>query len=417
MKKINLLLVICILLITLCGLPTQVWSQEHQDKDPFELTDGDRVVLLGNALMENELKHGYIEFALTTRWPDRDITFRNLGWSGDTVFGEARGTYTTPPDAYGHLMLQLEEADPTVVLVAYGAVEAFEGEAGIPRFEEGLVQLIDKIRELGAEPVLLSPMPQFPAVLSNEETARHNEILQQYGQIIAKVAGKRELRYLDLFRSMQKIGRNTPITINGVHLDELGYFYLAGLIERKLGLPPREWALSIDSSSEEVANSGLSLSGLTVDGAGMEFTITADLLPLPMPDQSNRLPGYGFKVKITNLPDGIYALTSDDGQQVGASAGMWAKGVVIRNGAAFRQAAGLRDLILDKNEFFFHQYRPQNRTYLTGFRSHEQGHNVTELKHLDEFIRQNENRIKELRIPEPEVYRLKRLDVVEARDD
>ncbi len=417
MTNIKLQFVICHLMITICCFTYQAWGQENQIHDPFELTDGDRVVLLGNALMENDLKNGYIEYALTTRWPDRDITFRNLGWSGDTVFGEARGYYTTPPDAYGHLILQLEEAAPTVVFVAYGAVEAFEGEAGIPRFEEGLLQLIDKIGELGAKPVLLSPIPQFPVILSIEETARRNEMLQQYGRSIEKVAGKYGLRYLDLFRPMQKIGRRTPITINGVHLNELGYFYLAGLIERKLDLPPREWVLSIDSSSDEVENSGLSLSELSVDSDGLEFKIAADLLPLPMPDQSGGLSGYGYKVKITNLPDGIYAMSAEGGRQVGASAGAWAKGVVMGNGAAFRQAAVLRDLIINKNEFFFHQYRPQNRTYLTGFRSHEQGHNVTELKQLDEFISRYENLIKNHRIPEPQVYRLQRLDEEEARND
>ena len=57
------------------------------EQSPFELKDGDRVVFLGDRLIEQAQKHGYLETALSSRWPDRKITFQNLGWSGDTVRG------------------------------------------------------------------------------------------------------------------------------------------------------------------------------------------------------------------------------------------------------------------------------------------------------------------------------------------
>ena len=52
----------------------------------FDLKNGDRVVFLGNSLFENDFQYGYLELALTTRWPDRDVTYRNIGWTGDNVF-------------------------------------------------------------------------------------------------------------------------------------------------------------------------------------------------------------------------------------------------------------------------------------------------------------------------------------------
>src|SRR4051812_22703494 len=64
--------------------------------EKFELRQGDRVVLLGGTLIEREQRYGYWEAALTARYPDRDITFRNLGWSGDTVFAESRGVFDPP---------------------------------------------------------------------------------------------------------------------------------------------------------------------------------------------------------------------------------------------------------------------------------------------------------------------------------
>lgn len=58
--------------------------------EPFALREGDRVAFLGDGLIEGEHHHGWIELMLTTRTADRNITFRNLGWNGDTLAGDSR---------------------------------------------------------------------------------------------------------------------------------------------------------------------------------------------------------------------------------------------------------------------------------------------------------------------------------------
>ena len=60
---------------------------------PFELKDGDRIVWLGNTLVEREQRYGYWETALYEAFPNATFTVRNLGWSGDTVWGESRGRF------------------------------------------------------------------------------------------------------------------------------------------------------------------------------------------------------------------------------------------------------------------------------------------------------------------------------------
>ena len=57
---------------------------------PFELRDGDRVVLIGDTLIEREQHSGWVELALTTQFPDHHVTFRNIGWSADTPAGDSR---------------------------------------------------------------------------------------------------------------------------------------------------------------------------------------------------------------------------------------------------------------------------------------------------------------------------------------
>src|SRR5881275_2473054 len=86
--------------------------------EPFELKDGDRVVVVGNTLIEREQRYGYWEAALTAAWPDRNVTFRNLGWSGDTVWGESRAGFGTAEDGFRQLEGQVAAIKPTLILVS-----------------------------------------------------------------------------------------------------------------------------------------------------------------------------------------------------------------------------------------------------------------------------------------------------------
>src|SRR3954447_23766811 len=57
---------------------------QAQQTNAFELLEGDRVAFLGDTFIEREQTYGHIEYTLTTHWPERNVTFRNLGWSADT---------------------------------------------------------------------------------------------------------------------------------------------------------------------------------------------------------------------------------------------------------------------------------------------------------------------------------------------
>lgn len=372
----------------------------------FELKNGDRVVFLGNSLIENDQQYGYIEFALTSRWPDCDITFRNLGWSGDTVFGDARSYFTSPPNAYELLIEQLTNAQPMVVFVAYGANEAFEGETGVPRFNQGLNQLLDKIDSLGAKTILLSPIPQMSAG-SPENLATRNKNLELYSSAIAKTASERDKLFIDIFNPLQEISKNVKLSDDGVHLNETGYYYLASVIEKGLGLSPRNWSVNIDLSKNVVEATGpAKILDSDIGNGNLKFTIDDDFLPLPLPVHESEIGDNVRELSITGLDKGYYTLTVDGSHVVSATAKKWAEGVEIRQGPLFSQASRLRDYIFKKNELFFHQYRPLNRTYLTGFRSYEQGQHVKGLEQLDLLIGWLEGQIAGIRTPKSNVYQL-----------
>ena len=124
-SAVKLLNLIWLLLL----LPTTGWAAEGSriSGEPLQWRDGDRVVLLGDTFVERLQAHGYLESLMAAAFPQRNIQVRNLGWSGDTVTGIARALFGSPEDGFERLKRDVNAAQPTVILVAYGANYAFSG--------------------------------------------------------------------------------------------------------------------------------------------------------------------------------------------------------------------------------------------------------------------------------------------------
>ena len=57
----------------------------------------------------------------------------------------------------------------------------------------------------------------------------------------------------------------------------------------------------------------------------------------------------------------------------------------------------LREAIMKKNRLFFHRHRPENETYLRGFRKHEQGNNAKEIYVFEDLTQEMDQQIFTLR--------------------
>ena len=205
--------------------------------EKFELRDGDRVVFLGNTLIEREQTYGYLETALTERYPDRNITFRNLGWSGDTVWGEARAQFGTTADGFKQLKEHVLALKPTVIFVGYGTNESFAGQAGLPHFLDGLKTLLDTLDQTRARIVILSPLRMENLGPPLPDPTEQNKRLEIYSRGLERVAGERGYWFDDLFATLAMGGRGTgrePLTDDELHLTEVGYSRLAEQITTDL---------------------------------------------------------------------------------------------------------------------------------------------------------------------------------------
>jgi len=270
---------------------------------PFEFRSTDRVVLIGGTLIEREQRYGYWETMLTARYPG--IKFRNLGWSGDDVFGTARKAFDLDkPDIGRKRLVDLALAEkPTVVLICYGGNEAFEGEAGLEKFRKGFNKLLDELAPAKARTILMSPPPVEDKGRPLPDPAAQNKRLAPYRDAIKSISEARSVHFADFLDAVGKSGLR-DLTDNGLHFTDDGYRRTTGILAQALGL-------------------------------------------------------------------------SDDG--------------------GYSEALEpLRQAIRKKNELYFHRWRPQNETYLFGFRKHEQGKNAKEVAEFDPLVAAAEAEIDKL---------------------
>jgi len=275
--------------------------------EPFAFKDGDRIVLVGATFIERDVRYGCIETLLTAQFPDLNLTFRNLGWSGDEVSGIARASFDPIPVGYDRLVAAIKDAKPTVLMFSYGQNESFNGAEGLGDFVTRYGKLLDDVAELNARVVLISPTLQQDMGSPLPNPDEHNADVRMYVDAIGRLATERGLRFVDMTKAL-RLPAEQPLSYwkdNGIHFTEAGYWRVASALITALGYTPVEPSL----------------------------------------------PGL------------------DE----------------------------LRDTINEKNRLFFLRWRPQNQTYITGFRKYEQGRHVAEIPMFDPLVAEQEQRIAELR--------------------
>src|SRR3954464_13588571 len=69
------------LLLALCSAAVA----RAADAPKFELHKGDHICIIGNTLAERMQHDGWLETMIQSKFPDYELVFRNLGYSGDEV--------------------------------------------------------------------------------------------------------------------------------------------------------------------------------------------------------------------------------------------------------------------------------------------------------------------------------------------
>ncbi len=392
-------------------LLTSSTSALAADAPKLELKDGDRIVYLGNAFAERDANYGYFETLLTIRHPDISFTFRNLGWSGDTVWGDARARFGTRADGFQHLKEHVFAFKPTVILVAYGMNESFAGEAGLPEFEKGLNTLLDTLAETTARIVLISPIPHENMGPPLPDPARHNSDLIRYQEAISKAAAERKLTVLDPVLYSKGLNQEFyKLTDDGLHPTQRGYSLVAVSFGQKLGIRHVFRGFSVEDDRKILEEQNWEITNLRTRRDRVTFDAKGQYLPefvLPRRDPSDA-EGAGLVAIVRGIPEGAYSIRIDERpvhflQMKPRANGTWFR---VLSGPEIDQVEKLRAAINRKNELYFHRWRPQNETYLFGFRKHEQGNNAEEIPLFDPLVAEQEAEISRLKKPVTHTYEL-----------
>ena len=374
-----------------------------------------RVVLVGDTLVSKMEKFGYLETALTAHWPSHDITFRNLGWPGDDVFGTARaefkdgrntrGWQSGPADGVGYraLLKHVSDAEPSTIIVGYGGSVAFEKTGlSLDQFKTGYTRLLDALKANGATLILLTPPRQEGTGSPLPDLAKRNQRLGQAAQFIRELGQKNGHLVIDL-NSQLISPTDEPITENGVQLNDLGYRRLAKLVMRQLGLlDTANSQVTLNPERIVTTRGGLHTSNLVTTKRGIRFDLRSDRLPCDFLD-ANR------SVRIADASS-AHRLKVDGVDVLETEAKRWAIGQAILHGPEFAAAEKLRAEIFQKNLEHRRRLRPLNRTYIFLFRAYEMGHLAYEMEDFDRLVSAAEERIARLRTPRSHRYSIERID-------
>ena len=293
------------------------WTPAIQAEDgPLVLNKGDHICIVGNTLAERMQHYGWLETLIHARFPEHELVFRNLGYSGDEIDGYKNPNHRMRSMSFGSQdewlsgvapcpqpaklsprdkdkvrenRFELTNTKADVIFAFYGYNESFAGEEGLAAFKKNVEEFIkhtlaQKYNGKSAPRlVLFSPIAhEFiddPNLPSKEVVAASNARLKMYSQAMGEVAKANGVKFVDLFEASYttfQLGGTTVVegnrattysgpervTINGIHLNEPGDHVVATLIERALFGVPLRFNTKTNKNAEEETYSRIRLTVL-----------------------------------------------------------------------------------------------------------------------------------------------------------
>lgn len=401
---------------------------------PFQFEDGDRVVFVGATFFERAQLSEHLEATLAGTLGGKKVTFRNLGWSADTAYADSRGIFDRPEVGYLRMVEHIRAEEPTVALICYGQNEALTAGLTPEQYSEQLGRLLDELAASGIACVLVSPHELLPAVPPVPSPSRFNSRIKVYSETTGSVAQSRGLLFVDVFSGFTKQLRDIDFAINscykmppqveekhgdsdsssnwiyhslaenGMHFTDYGYA-CASLVfrERLLNIPANLPVVEVDGAAKTVTSSDAEIRNVKWnpdDSTLVSFEVQEKMLSaLPLVISAG-----AASAKEVASSGGVIS-QGETSQEIHQRSFLAAKGSKFQQGRSFAsdvnpQYEAMRKLLLKKNELYFHRWRPQNITYLFGFRKHEQGNNAADIAKFDPFIQELEKQIHELQQPQ-----------------
>ena len=411
----------------------------------FLIHDGDRVVFLGDSITEQRLYTTYIEAYTLTRHPDWKLSFRNVGWGGDTSWlrqrfhpdekqlfaANAESQQKMVEDSVGRgLGRDVLPLKPTFVTVKFGmndhSYQPFREDI-FRAYVRSQAQIAKVLEANGARVAFLTPQPIEDKRPDPDKDAR-NESLRKFADGLKEVSAKEGATFVDQFDPYMAImlherAANPMTTIGGgdaVHPGPIGHTIMAWAILKGLGASAEVSRVEIDAAAQKaVTADGCHVDNLKVANQMVGFDRLDYALPMPIDPKAEPALKLApilddldrYELKITGLPAGTYEV-SVDGETVGKVSGEdLTKGWNLADavGPITKQARQVLELVFHKNNLYFNRWR---NVQLYNLPEWAQGPEVearrsTELARLDQQIADDEARIDATRKPQSHHFEVK----------
>jgi len=385
----------------------------------FAIHDGERVVLLGDSITEQRLYTTVIEAYTLARFPQWKLTFRNIGWGGDTAQG-----------GLGRAARDMLPLKPTFVTIDFGM-----NDHGYRAYDEGIyknyidkqTQLVALLKTNNSRVALVTPQPIEDKRPDPDKDVR-NESLRKMSDGLREIASKEKVLFADQFDPymavMLKARQADPAALIGggdaVHPGPIGHTIMAWSILKSLGAPAAVSSAELNATTGKVvAATGCKITDPKVAAGVVSFTRKDAVLPMPVNPQAEAVTKLiplladlsRYELKVTGLTAPKYQLTVDDKPAVVLTAQELAQGcnLTLTAGPITEQARQLWALVVEKNNVFFRRWRevqlygPPEWGKSPAFEAARD----KEMSKMDEQIAQFETKINALRQPLPHTFVLK----------
>lgn len=395
--------------------------------DFFYKTGDTPIVFLGDSITDNSPYGRYIEAYVLTRFPKMQVTFRNIGWSGDTSWLSTRGGLD---NGFKRDILPLQ---PRAITIDFGMNDARGGDGNYQKYIDSSTKLVQQLKAAGARVALVTPSPEERYEDGMPAGSKYNHMLWKYSLALKDIAAKENVLFIDQYTPFVKTieeGRKagvlsptmggTRLINDGVHPNNAGHIVMATAILQGMSAPALVSRAVIDGGAKKVTEAN-ACTVTIVDDADLTFTRMDEALPWPLPTNEvqllKKIPGFTavddlnrYELAVTNLKEQNYVLTIDDVKVGTFSKDALAAGVnlALQAGPITAQANKVAGLIGEKASLFFTRWRQVQLYAAPAWLANVDidTQRQAELARLDGLIAEKEKALNEVRQPVAHVWKL-----------
>jgi GDSL-like Lipase/Acylhydrolase family len=204
----------------------------------LQLNQSAHIAIIGNTLADRMQEDSWLETFIHYRYPDRQLSFRNLGFSADEVNLRQR------EDAFGSPDEWLTHVKADVILAFFGFNESFRGAEGLEKFKQEMTDFVVRTKAQKYNGVSTPQLVLFSPIANEDLKSPHlpdgsenNARIELYTKAIADVAAEQGVSFVNIYTVTKNLYANNtgePLTINGIHLNKKGNELLADAIDKEL---------------------------------------------------------------------------------------------------------------------------------------------------------------------------------------